>query len=80
MELEAKHNEKWSQDEETVSKVQGQRFDRLFAFAVFYNGLEALKPLVTKLQKRNQDIFQVYQVIDQIINDLRETKDNMEPT
>ena len=48
MELEAKYSENCSWDEETVSKVQGQRFDRLVAFAVFYNGLEALKPLVTK--------------------------------
>ena len=43
----------------------------------FYNGLEPLESLVTKLQKHNQNIYQAYQMIDQIINDLRETKDNM---
>ena len=79
MELEEKHKEKWSWDKETVSKAQGlfaacRRFDRLFAFAVLHNGLETLKPLVTKLQKRIQDIYETYQ----IINDLRETKDNMD--
>ena len=83
MELEKKHKEKSSWDKETISKVQGlsaacQRFDRLVAFAVLYNVLEPLKPLVTKLQKHNQDIYQAYQTIDQVINDLRETKDNMD--
>ena len=85
MELAEKHKEKWSWDKETASKAQGlfavcrrYRCDRLVAFTVLYNGLEPLKPLLTKLQKRNQDIYQGYQMIDQVINDLRETKDNMD--
>ena len=83
MELEEKHKEKWSWDKQTLSKAQGlfaacPKFDRLVAFAVLYNGLEPLKLLVTKLQKRNQDIYQAYQMISQVINDLRETKDNMD--
>ena len=81
--LEKKRKEKWSWDKKAVSKVQGlfapcQRFDRLVAFAVWYNGSEPQKPLLTKIQKRNQDIYQVYQMINQVINDLRETKDNMD--
>ena len=43
-----------------------------------YNGLEPLKPLATKSQKRNQDIYQAYQMIDEVVNDIRETKDNMD--
>ena len=83
MELEEKHKEKWSWDKETVSKAQSlfaacRRFDRLITFAVLYNGLEPLRPLVTKLQKRHQDIYEAYQMIDQVINDLRETKYNMD--
>ena len=83
MELEEKHKEKWSWDKETVSKAQGpfavcRRSDRLVAFAVLRNGLATMKPLFTKLQKRNQDICQAYQMIDQVINDLREKKDNMD--
>ena len=83
MELEEKRKEKWSRDKETVSKAQGlfatcRRFDRLVAFAVLYNGLEPLKPLVTKLHKCNQDIYDAYQMMDQVINYLRETKDNMD--
>ena len=54
-------------------------FDRrLAAFAVLCKGLEPLKALVTKLQKRNQDIYEAYKMIDQVINDLRETKDDMD--
>ena len=83
MELEEKHEEKWSWDKETISKAQGlfaacRRFDRLVALAVLHNGLEPLKPLVAKLQKRNQDIYEGYHMIDQVINDLRETKGNMD--
>ena len=55
-----------------------RRFDHLLAFAVLYNGLEPLKPLVTQLQKRNQDIYEADQMIDQVINDFRETKNKMD--
>ena len=83
MEAEEKYKDKWSWDKETVPKAQGLfsarwRFDRLVAFAVLYNGLGALKPLVTKLQKHKLHIYQAYQMISQVINDLRETKDNMD--
>ena len=33
-----------------------RRFHRLIAFAPLFNGLEPLKPLLTKILKRNQDI------------------------
>ena len=77
MDLKEKHKEKQSFDKETVSKAQAGRFGRLVALAVLHNGLESLKPLATKLQQRNQDIYEAYQLIDQVINDLRETKDNI---
>ena len=77
--LEGEIKEKWSWDKETVSKAQGlfaacRRFDRLVAFSVLFNGLEPLKPLVTKLQKRNRDIYQAYQMIDQVLKDLKKRK------
>ena len=53
---------------------------RLVAFAVLCKGLEPLKALVTKLQKHNQDVYEAYQMIDQVINNLRETKDDMDET
>ena len=48
-----------------------RRFDRLVAFAV-------LLPLATKLQKRNQDIYQGYHMIDQLLSDLQDVKNNIE--
>ena len=52
MELEEKHKEKLSY-KETVLKapesfVACRKIDGLVAFALLYNGLEPLKPLVTK--------------------------------
>ena len=67
--LETEINEKWSWDRETQNKAQGlctacRRFDCLVAFTVLFNGLEPLNPLETKLQNRNQDIYQAYHMID----------------
>ena len=81
--LETEINENWYWDQESQSKAQGlfsscRRFDCLVAFAVLFNGLEPLKPLVTKLQKRNLDIYHAYHMIDQVISDLKDTKRDIE--
>ena len=44
----------------------------MIAFSIWLNGLEPLKPLVTKLQKRNTDIYQAYQMIYQVIGENQE--------
>ena len=41
------------------------------AFSILFNGLEPLKPLVIKLQKRNSDIYEAYQMIDKVITDIK---------
>ena len=81
--LETESNKKWYWDQESQSKAQGlfsscRRFDRLVTFAVLFNGLEPLKPLVTKLQKINQDIYHTYHMTDQVISDLKDTKRDIE--
>ena len=81
--LETEIKEKRFWDQESQSKIQGlssscRRFDWFVAFAVLCNGLEPLKPLVIKLQKRNQDIYHAYDMIDQIISDLKDAKRNIE--
>ena len=81
--LETEINEKWYWDQEPESKAQGlfsscRRFDRLVVFAILFNGLGPLKPLVTKLQKRNQDIYQAPHMTDQAISDLKDTKRDTE--
>ena len=42
------------------------------------NGMEPLRPLVKKLQRRNQDIIQAYHMIDSIIEDLSMKRANIE--
>ena len=43
----------------------------MLGFSFLFNGLEPLKPLVTELHKRNSDIYETYQIIDQITEDLK---------
>ena len=70
--LEREIKETWSSDKETVSKAQG-----LYAFSVLFNWLDPLKPLVTKLQKRIQDIYQAYHMIKQVLKGLEKIKSNI---
>ena len=39
-------------------------FKEMIAFSILFNGLETLKPLVTKLQKQSCNIYQAWQMID----------------
>ena len=50
----------------------------MLAFSVVFNCLEPLKPLVTKLQKRNQDIYMGHSVTDLVISDLKRYQENIE--
>ena len=40
--------------------------------------LEPTKPLVTKFQKRNQDIYQAYCMIDKVLSNLRGIQSNID--
>ena len=44
---------------------------------MLFHSLEPTKPLVTKLQKRNQDIYQAYCMIDKVLSDLRDIQSNI---
>lgn len=83
IEMRNKFSEPWTWDSETKVKSQGLhtsllRFENMIAFSVLFNGLEPLKPLVEKLQKRNQDIFDAYHMIDSVLADLEATKKDIE--
>ena len=45
---------------------------------MLFHGLEPTKPLLTKLQKRNQDICQAYCMIDKVVSDLRDIQSNID--
>ena len=44
---------------------------------LFY-GLEPTKPLITKLHKRNEDVYQAYYMIDKALSDLRDIQSNID--
>ena len=67
----------WCRDSKSINKAQGlfavcRTFDHIIAFYVLLHGSEPTKPLVTKLQKRNRDIYQAYCMIDKVLGDLRD--------
>ena len=64
-------------DSESINKAQGlfavcRKFYHIVAFSVLFHGFEPTKSLVTKLQKRHQDIYQAYCMIDKVLSDLRD--------
>ena len=81
--LEEKYNENWTQNSETKIKAQGlyaetKSFEHILAYSLVFNGLKPLKPLVTIFQKRNQDIYKAYQMIDNAVSDLKGFRDNVD--
>ena len=68
----------WNWDSETKStcKAQGllhalKSTQNVVAFFVAENGLEIIKPLTVKLQKRDQDVVEAYCIIDDTISRLK---------
>ena len=67
--------ELWTWDRETRVKAQGlltslKTSEHIVAFCVAKNALEVLKPLASKLQKKDQDVYQAYELIDKAIKRL----------
>lgn len=63
--LRTDFEEDWAWDPETKTKAQGlysscTSFTHIISFITTMNGMEPLRPLVKKLQGRNQDLFQTY--------------------
>ena len=44
---------------------------RIDLFSILFNGLEPLKLIVLKLQKRNSYIYEAYQMIEKVIADIK---------
>ena len=81
--LEETFNEPWTWDANTKTQAQGlyascTKFEHLISFSILFNGLEPQKPLVSKLQMRNQDIYKAYHRIDSAITDLERTRKNLD--
>ena len=80
--LQENYSENWTCNAETRIKTRGlfaaiKPFEHIFAFSLVFNELEPLKPLVTKLQKSNQDIYKPYQTSDNVIPKLKGFRDDV---
>ena len=81
--MEEKYNQNWTWDAETKIKAQRlfaatKSFEHISVFSLVFNGLEPLKTLVTKFQKRNQNIYKAYQITDNIISEVKGFRDNVD--
>ena len=50
---------------------------QIISFLVAKNSLELVKPLATKLQKKDQDILQAYNTIDTTVDNVKELRKNI---
>ena len=53
-------------------------FQNISCFIVLKSGLHPLSDLASKLQKRDQDILNAYNKIDDVVADIQEIRDNVE--
>lgn len=83
MYLEQRFNKNLMWDAKTEGKSQGLfvvtcLFEHILAFSAAFYCLEPLNPLVTKLQKQNQDIYLAYSINDLVMPDLKCYRENMD--
>ena len=70
-------------DRETKTKAQGllanlKTFGFISTFFITKNSLGTLKPIAAKLQKKDQDVFRAYSMIDDTIKAVARVKSNIE--
>ena len=80
--LENKDNEKWTKGRDTKTTAERlftatRSFEHILSFSAVFNALEPIKPLVTKLQKLNQDIYTAYQMIGSVLRELKNYRDDI---
>ena len=66
----------WNWDKDTITKAQGLKaclllFQTVVVFIVTMNNLDEVKALASKLQKRDQDIFEAYMMVDEVIGNIK---------
>lgn len=72
----------WHWDSETKVRAQGflhilKSGQHIIPFLVTKNALELLKPIAVKLQKKDQDVVQAYNMIDTTIQNVKELRRNI---
>ena len=65
-------------EKKLVSSGKSKTFGFIFTFFVTKNSLGILKPIAAKLQKKEQDVFQAYSMIDDTIKAVARVRSNIE--
>ena len=73
----------WEWDSETKIKAQGllqvlKSSQNLLTFLIAKNVLEKVKPIAVKLQKRDIDVMEAYNMIDYSVSDIKDLRNNVE--
>ena len=75
----------WDWDSDTRVKAQGLKaalssFQIITVFMITKNTLDLVKLLTVKFQKRDQDIFEAYRMVDEVIESVKTTRKNIDTT
>ena len=73
----------WNWDKDTITKAQGLKasllsFQTVVVFIATRNTLDEVKTLASKLQKRDQDIFEAYMMADEVIGNIKSVRKNID--
>ena len=73
----------WNWDKDTITKAQGLKasllsFQTVVVFIATRNTLDEVKTLASKLQKRDQDIFEAYMMVDEVIGNIKSVRKNID--
>ena len=73
----------FSWDKDTITKAQGLKasllsFQTVMAFITTKNILYEVKALASKLQKRDQDIFEAYMMVDEVIGNVKSARKHID--
>ena len=69
----SQENARWNWDSETLVKAQG-----LLPFVIAKNTLHTVKGIAAKLQKNGRDIYEAYQMIDDVRSNLKNMRTNVD--
>ncbi|CAH3107317.1 unnamed protein product [Pocillopora meandrina] len=73
----------WNWDKDTITKAQGLKasllsFQTVVVFIATRNTLDEVKTVASKLQKRDQDIFEAYMMADEVIGNIKSVRKNID--
>ena len=73
----------WNWDKDTITKAQGLKaslltFQTVVVFITTKNILDEVKALASKLQKQDQDIFEAYTMVDELIGNIKSARKNID--